>query len=47
MITSVHSYNDINFTYLYIRKNYLRHLANIIHIQWSSFVWGGGGQILY
>ena len=26
----VYSYNDINFTYLYIRTNYLRHLANIV-----------------
>ena len=25
----VYSYNDINFTYLYMRTNYLRHLANI------------------
>ena len=29
------SYNDINFTYLYMRTNYLRHLANIVHILWS------------
>ena len=25
----VSSYNDINFTYLYMRTNYLRHLDNI------------------
>ena len=25
----VNSYNDINFTYSYMRTNYLRHLANI------------------
>ena len=31
----VYSYNDINFTYLYMRTNYLRHLANIVHIPWS------------
>ena len=29
------SYNDINFTYLYMCTNYLCHLANIIDIQWS------------
>ena len=23
--------------------NYLRHVANIIDIQWSRPVWGGGG----
>ena len=28
----VYSYNDINFTYLYIRTNYLRHLAIIVDI---------------
>ena len=39
----VYSYNDINFTYLYIRTNYLRHLANIVDIRWSRPVWGGGG----
>ena len=38
----VYSYNDINFTYLYIRTNYLRHLANIVDILWSRPVWGGG-----
>ena len=38
----VYSYNDINFTYLYMRTNYLRYLANIIGIQWSRPVWGGG-----
>ena len=37
----VYSYNDINYT----RTNYLRHLANIIDIQWSRPVLrGGGGQ---
>ena len=25
--------------------NYLRHLANIIDIQWSRPVWGGGGGV--
>ena len=35
------NYNDINFTYLYMRTHYLRHLANIIDIQWSG---GGGGR---
>ena len=41
----VYSYNDINFTYLYIRTNYLRHLANIhvVDIRWSRPVWGEGG----
>ena len=39
----VYSYNDINFTYLYRRTNYLRHLANIVDILWSRPVWGGGG----
>ena len=38
----VHSYNDIDFTYLYMRTNYLRHLANIVDILWSRPVWGGG-----
>ena len=28
----VYSYNDINFTYLYMRTNDLRHLANIVDI---------------
>ena len=41
----VYSYNDINFTYLYIRANYLRHLANIVDIRWSRPVWGGGGGV--
>ena len=27
----VYSYNDISFTYLYMRTNYLRHLANSRH----------------
>ena len=40
----VYSYNDINFTYLYMRSNYLRHLANIVNILWSRPV-GGGGQL--
>ena len=39
----VYSYNDINFTYLYMRANYLCHLANIVDILWSRPVWGGGG----
>ena len=39
----VYSYNDINFTYLYMRTNYLRHLANIVDILWSRPVWGVGG----
>ena len=41
----VYSYNDINFTYSYMRTNYLRHLANIhvVDILWSRHVWGGGG----
>ena len=30
----VYSYNDINFTYLYMRTNYLRDLADIVHILW-------------
>ena len=42
----VYSYNDINFTYLYIRTNYLRHLANIVDILWSRPVWGVGGAQL-
>ena len=40
----VYSYNDINFTYLYMHTNYLRHLANIVDILWSRPVWGGGGN---
>ena len=39
---SIYSYNDINFTYLYMSTNYLRHLATIIDIQWSRPVWGEG-----
>ena len=35
------TYNDINFTYLYMRTNYLRHLANIVDM-WRRPVWGGG-----
>ena len=39
----VYSFNDINFTYLYMRTNYLRHLANRVDILWSRPVlWGGG-----
>ena len=40
---SIYSYNDINFTNLYMRTNYLRHLANIIDIRWSRPVGGRGG----
>ena len=36
-------YNDINYTYLYMRTNYLRHLANIIDIEWSRPVGEGEG----
>ena len=36
-------YSYINFTYLYMRTNYLRHLANIVDIPWSRPVWKGGG----
>ena len=42
----VYSYNDINFTYLYMRTNYLSHLVNIVDILWSRPVWGGGGAQL-
>ena len=42
-IRVVSSYNDINFTYLYMHTNYLRHLANIVDILWSRPVWWGGG----
>ena len=31
----VYSYNDINFSYSYMRTKYLRHLANIVDILWS------------
>ena len=41
----VYSYNDINFTYLYIRTNYLHHLANIVDILWNRTVGGGGGGV--
>ena len=41
----VYSYNDINFTYLYMRTNKLRHLANIIDILWSRPVWGLGARL--
>ena len=40
----VYSYNDINYTYLYMRTNYLRHFANVIDILWSKPVWRGGGE---
>ena len=36
--------NDINFTYLYMRTNYLRHIANVKDILWSRPVWRGGGN---
>ena len=39
----VSNYNNINFTYLYVRTNYLRHLANIVDILWSRPTWEGGG----
>ena len=42
----LYSYNDINFTHLYMRTNCLRHLANnsnIVDILWSRPVGGGGG----
>ena len=42
-VVCLYSYHDINFTYLNMRTNYLRHLANIIDILWSRPVWGGGG----
>ena len=45
-IYAVYSYNDINFTYLYMRTIYLRHLANIVDILWSRPVWGGRGAQL-
>ena len=46
-IHAVYSYNDINFTtYLYMRTNYLRHLANTVELLWSRPVGGrGGGQL--
>ena len=28
-----------------MRTHYLRHLANIIDIQWRRPVWGGGGGV--
>ena len=40
----VYSYNDISFTYLYMRTNYLRHLANIVNILWSRPVWERGAN---
>ena len=30
-------------THIYMRTNFLRHLANIIDIQWRRPVGGGGG----
>ena len=36
----IYSYNDVT-THIYMRTNYLRHLANII--EWSRPVGGGGG----
>ena len=39
----VYSYNDIDFTYLYMHTNYLRHLGNIVGILLSRPVCGGGG----
>ena len=42
-VVYIYSHNDINFTYIYVRTNYLRHLANIVDILWSRPVWGGGG----
>ena len=41
----VYSYNDINFTYLYIRRptNDLRHLANVDIL--GLLGGGGGGQL--
>ena len=37
------SYIMIYTTHIYMRTNYLRHLANIIGIQWRRPVVGGGG----
>ena len=40
---SIYCYNDINFTYLYMRTNYLRHLANTFSgVGLDFFFWGGG-----
>ena len=39
----VYSYNAINFTYLYMRTNYLRHLGNTFS-GYSRPVGGGGGN---
>ena len=36
----IYSYNDVT-THIYMRTNFLRHLANII--EWSRPVGGGGG----
>ena len=38
------SYND-KTTHIYMRTDYLRHLANIIDIQWSRPVGRGWGQL--
>ena len=40
----LYSCNDINFTYLYMRTNYLRHLANTLK-GIGLFGEGGGGQL--
>ena len=42
----VYSYNYINFTYLYKRTNYIRHLAIIVDILWSRPVGEGRGAQL-
>ena len=39
----IYSYNDVT-AHIYMRTNYLRHLANII--EWSGHVGGGGGGLL-
>ena len=39
----IYSYNDVT-TLIYMRTNYIRHLANII--EWSRPVGGGGGRAL-
>ena len=40
----LYSCNDINFTYLYMRTHYLRHLANTLKGV-GLFGEGGGGQL--
>ena len=42
-IHAVYSYNDINFTCLYMRTNYPRHLANKVDICGVGLFGGGGG----